>query len=91
LSLKKKSTSDTKNFHPDTAEKLSLSLNRKSAPKGDFMAEKGARMASIAQKASIGAFWRLLTPFGESGKYIVICNYFLIFFLFNKAFIDNLK
>ena len=59
-----------------TAENLSLSQNRKSAQKGDFMAEKGARMAPK------GVNRRILAPFGELGKNIVFCNYFLIFFLF---------
>jgi hypothetical protein len=49
---------------------------RQKAQKGDFMAEKGAHMAV---KLRILAS---LTPFGELGKNIVFCNYFLIFFLF---------
>ena len=40
-----------------TGENLSLSQNRKSAQKGDFMAEKGARMAPK------GVNRRILTPF----------------------------
>jgi hypothetical protein len=56
-----------------TAENLSLSQNRKSAQKGNFMAEKGARK---------GVNRRILAPFGELGKNIVFCNYFLIFIFY---------
>jgi hypothetical protein len=52
---------------------------RKKAQKGDFMAEKGARMAPKGVNRGIlapfDAFWRI-------GKNIVFFNYFLIFFYF---------
>ena len=65
---------------------------RKKAQKGVKRRKKATSWRKKAhawrQKASIGAFWRLFTHFGELGKNIVFCNYFLIFFI---IFIKSMK